>query len=168
MDTTPPVSRRRLLALSGAAVATMVAGCTDRSDDDDTNESARPGQPNDGRTYVEEEPEYGDWFDNVANYQGTVDETGRKNVLVANGTGRSGMFFDPPAIRITTETTVVWEWTGRGGYHTVTHEDREFRSRQTDAAGATFSYMFDEPGTYRYVCEPHQNSGQKGAIDVVE
>jgi halocyanin-like protein len=160
--------RRRFLAGSGAALATLGAGCTSSGTDDGDDPGPNRGQPADGRTYVDEEPAYGGWFDTVANYQGTVDETDRDRVLVVVGTGRGGLFFDPPAIRVSRGSIVVWEWTGRGGDHSVSHVDDAFSSRRFGERGASFTHAFDEVGVYRYACEVHGSSGQRGAVEVVE
>lgn len=32
--------------------------------------------------------------------------------------------------------------------------------------GESFEWTFDEPGTYRYYCIPHQGSGMKGSVVV--
>lgn len=114
-----------------------------------------------------EEETYGDWFSNANNFEGTVDRTGVGETSVDVGIP-SGFAFDPAAIRVTTGTTVVWEWTGDGGRHDVVEEDGVFGSGLNAEEGVTFEHTFEEPGVYRYVCTPHQTSGMIGAVHVVE
>ena len=142
------VSRRRLLEGLGAAVAaTGLAGCL--GDDD-----------------IEEET-YGDWFRGANNFEGTVDRTGEPEVVVEVGTG-NGLSYDPAAVRVSTGTTVIWDWTGIGGRHDVVEIDRAFESELYLEDGRHFSHTFEESGVYKYVCTPHRTSGMKGAVHVVE
>lgn len=114
------------------------------------------------------EPNYGGWFDDVANYDSTVDERGASEVAVDvgvdNGTGPYG--FGPAAVRIDPGTTVVWEWTGKGSSHNVVAEDDSFESDLVSEEGYTFSHTFEAEGIYRYVCVPHRSLGMKAAIVV--
>lgn len=114
------------------------------------------------------EPDYGDWFENVSNYDGTVDERGQSEVTVAVGAeGNNGNYaFGPAAVRVDPGTTVVWEWTGKGGAHNVVAEDGSFESELTDESGHTFEYTFEESGVTKYACVPHEMMGMKGAVVV--
>jgi plastocyanin len=70
-------------------------------------------------------------------------------------------FFTPATLNVAVGTTVVW--TNRGGSkHTVTATG-VFDSGVL-SPGATFSFTFATPGTYRYVCEIH--GGMTGTIVV--
>ncbi|TKX84909.1 halocyanin domain-containing protein [Halorubrum sp. SS5] len=113
---------------------------------------------------------YGDWFSNVGNYEGTRDLRGQSEVTVSVGAGENGLLFDPPAILVDPGTTVVWEWTGRGGGHNVVEENGVFDSGSAVAEeGTTFEYTFDDAGdgdVFRYACGPHQSVGMKGAVAV--
>ncbi|MEF8807353.1 halocyanin domain-containing protein [Natronomonas sp.] len=149
------IDRRTFLELAGAAtLAPALAGC---SSGGEANEVTYD--------FVDEEPDYAGWFDDVSNYEGTVDRTGESEVTVMNGTGPHGKQFEPPAIRVDAGTTVVWEWTGDGS-HNVAAEDGAFRSDIVQRSGFTFEYTFEERGIYRYVCEPHRTVGMKGAVAV--
>ena len=96
-----------------------------------------------------------------------VDRTGETTVDVLVGAG-NGFEYDPAHIRIDTGTTVVWEWTGDGGGHDVYEITEAFESELTAEAGFTFEHTFDEPGTFEYVCTPHQSQGMDGVVDVIE
>ena len=112
--------------------------------------------------------EFGGWFDNVSNFDGVVGKTGQNEVSVSVGAkGNEGNFtFAPPAIRISTGTTVVWEWTGKGGQHNVVAESGTFESKLVAEEGNTFKHTFEESGTTRYSCEPHRSLGMKGGVVV--
>lgn len=116
----------------------------------------------------EDDVDYGGWFDDVDNFEGTVDRTGQTEVTVEVGAGGNGgnFAFEPPAVRVDAGTTVVWKWTGRGGRHNVVAEDAGFESDLTDDAGFTFGHTFDRGGVVRYYCRPHRNVGMKGAVAV--
>lgn len=157
-------NRRTILKLIGASTA--LSGIS-------TSASAQDG---------DDEPDYGDWFDDVENYEETEDMTGEEEVTVDVGAGDNGLQFDPPAIRIDQDTTVVWEWTGEGGGHNVVHVPEEeeelqienatgadepvFETEVTSEEGYTFEHQFEDTGTYLYVCEPHRQQGMKGAVVV--
>ena len=163
-----PIARRQFVtATVGAVGAASLAGCLGDDDDNDVDDDV---DDNDVE-YIDEEPDYGDYLDDANLYEGqTVDWTGEEDVLVMNGAG-DGFAFDPPTIAIDPGTTVVWEWTGRGGSHNVASNDEYFYSGSpVDEAGHTFEHSeaFEDPDVYLYHCEPHVDVGQKGAVYVVE
>lgn len=115
------------------------------------------------------EDKFGGWMDGVENYDGSVvDVTDMDEIRVKVGTeGNGGYYaFSPPAIRVSTGTTVVWEWTGKGGGHNVVEEGGDYESKLTAEEGFTFSYTFESPGTSKYYCRPHEPMGMKGIIVV--
>lgn len=116
------------------------------------------------------EPDYGDWFKGVSNYDATVDRRGESMVVVEVGSpGNMGAFsFGPAAVAVSPGATVVWEWTGKGGGHNVVADDGSFTSGGlVDTAGHTYERWFDAPGVFRYVCEPHRTMGMRGAVVVL-
>lgn len=173
------LTRRRVLQVSGAAaMTTALAGCTGyggEPDDDgggggDSGSDGDDGGSSDGDGGSDGggDVDFDGWFDDVSNYDRVVDATDEDDVTVAVGTEGNGDYFafDPPAIRIDTGTTVVWEWTGQGGAHDVSAEAGSFESELTSGEGETFEYTFDEAGTYKYACTPHKSMGMKGAVVV--
>lgn len=112
------------------------------------------------------EPDYGDWFDGVPNFDGTVDATGMDEVRI--GVGRAGeagpLVFEPAAVRVDSGTTVVWEWIGGGATHTVRAADGSFESDPLDEKGDVFALTFRGDGISRYVCVHHEH--MRGAIVV--
>ena len=142
------MDRRTFVATAAAAaLPAALAGC---SDDD--------GPP--------DEPAPGDWFEGVDNYDGFEDRTGDEEVTVRVGAGENGFRFDPPAVTVAPETTVVFEWTGEGGDHNVEAPDREWSSPYESEAGFTWDRTFADAGTHRYQCNPHRGVGMKGAVFV--
>ncbi|OYR57939.1 halocyanin domain-containing protein [Halorubrum halodurans] len=117
--------------------------------------------------YLSEEPNYDGWFDGVSNYEATVDRTDADEVTVKVGAA-NGLSFGPAAVAVTPGTTVVWEWTGEGGDHNVSHADGAFESETVGEAGHTFEHTFEESGVHPYVCTPHEAVGMKGAVTVRE
>jgi len=127
------------------------------------------GEGDEGPTYLDEEPDYGDWFAGVDNYEGTVDRTGESEVRIRVGAeGNGGPFaFDPPAVAVDPGTTVIWEWTGEGdGEHDVVAETGDYASEAFGEAGATYGLTFDGTGISRYVCSGHAERGMRGAVVV--
>lgn len=120
-------------------------------------------------TYVPNEPTYRGWFDGVSNYRGTVEARGRDAVTIEVGVqGDSGYYkFGPAAVAVSPGTELSWEWTGRGGTHNVREHTDEFDSGDpVDDEGTSFEYTTDQPGTYRYLCDPHQSLGMRAAVFV--
>ncbi len=162
--------------MTGAAgAALLLAGCADDDGDGGDGEGGAGGgsDANDGDAdagesdggFLEEEPDYGDHFDGVDNYEGTIDATGSDRVDVAVGS-EDGLAYTPAAVAVSSGTTVVWEWTGDGGAHDVAAEDGSFQSENVDDEGFTFEHTFEEEGVFPYVCTPHEAVGMKGAVVV--
>ena len=99
--------------------------------------------------------------------EGPADHTGQSNVEVQNGAGSRGLAFDPPAIAVSSGTTVVWQWTGRGGDHDVVAVDGSFESELVESSSKTFSHTFEEAGEWLYNCSEHEEKGMKGVVVVV-
>jgi halocyanin-like protein len=194
MDDRVPATRRRVLRTGGLLGAVGLAGCSSgrgsdgggdgnggsagddnggsAGDDnggsagDDNGGSAGGSGGEDGGGSVPAATE--EWLAAAPNYDGTVvDRTGEDRVPVVVGAG-NGLVFDPPLVRVSTGTTVVWEWTGQGGQHNVREVDGAFESELASTAGFTFERTFDAPGVVRYLCVPHEALGMKGAVDVVD
>lgn len=151
-------TRRRLLRGASVAAAAALGGCLTGS-----------GGGGDGGPMLDTDPEYKGWFQGVSNYKGTRDLRDQSEVTVEVGVqGSLGYFkFGPPAIAVSPDTTVRWEWTGKGGPHNVVAQEGTFDSgKPVDRDSATFEYAFESPGVFRYYCEPHKGQGMKGAVFV--
>jgi halocyanin-like protein len=115
-------------------------------------------------------PDYGNWFSNVGNFDGsTADATGQDEVTITVGAeGNGGNFaFEPPAVHVDAGATLVFEWTGEGGAHNVAGQDGTLDSGSPVAeAGVNYEATIDEDGIYQYECTPHAGQGMKGAVVV--
>jgi plastocyanin len=138
MTRTP--TRRRFLAAAGAAVAGSLAGCT---------------------------------------------------VLASDGAeydvGMTAVAFDPPTVRVAPGEEVVWRNTSSRGHTVTAYADRipdgaayfasggfasEADARDAwradlggrIAGGETYAHTFDVPGSYAYVCIPHEQAGMVGTV----
>ncbi|WP_311173977.1 halocyanin domain-containing protein [Halobellus ordinarius] len=171
-------TRRRFLGTAAAITAAGLAGCsggsgggdggsgdTDGSDSNGGSDNTE-GSDSDGSTDSGSMPSFDGYLEETSNYDGVVDETGSSEVAVKVGTEANGGYFGfgPAAVRVSTGTTVVWEWTGQGSLHNVVAEDGSFESEQTDEEGFTFSHTFEEAGTTKYYCTPHETLGMKGVV----
>jgi plastocyanin len=75
-------------------------------------------------------------------------------------------FFDPANITVEPGTTVTWVQSGNNG-HTTTSYDGLWDSGMIEGgSGGTFSFTFEEPGTYDYFCIPHESLGMIGSVTV--
>ena len=73
--------------------------------------------------------------------------------IAANGVVMKNFDFSPMTITVKAGSTVTWKNLD-GEPHTVTSADGLFRSGALDT-DETYSYKFDKPGTYKYVCSIH-------------
>ena len=171
------LSRRRYLAGTGAALTIgTLAGCSGGGDGGDGSDGSDGSDESDGGSgsTIEDVPSaIDDYLSDASLYEGTmVDATGQDEVTIEVGAGDIGYAFSPPAVRIDSSTTVVWEWTGAGGAHNVASvEDSESDFNSGDPVteeGSTFEQSFDNTGIQLYECTPHQANGMLGAIEVVE
>lgn len=152
------LDRRTVLKAAGGTLLTAgLAGCS--GDGGDGGDSGDGGG---------DMPSFDGYLDNTSNYDGVVDNTGQSEVTVDVGAeGNGGAFaFEPAAIRISTGTTVVWEWTGQGSLHNVVHEGGDFESELYSESGPHFEHDFSSTGTFKYYCGPHKSRGMKGVIVV--
>ncbi|WP_338740958.1 halocyanin domain-containing protein [Haloplanus salilacus] len=164
-------TRRSVVTATGTVALgglTALAGCSGGGSGSDGESGSDGGDGGSGDGSGGDPASFDGWMDGVDNYDGVDDETGSSEVSVAVGAaGNGGNFaFDPPAIRVSSGTTVVWEWTGQGAQHNVAAEDADFESDLTQEEGFTFEHTFEESGTDRYVCTPHRSMGMKGAVVV--
>lgn len=172
------ISRRSFVVSSGA-VAAGLAGClgdggNGGGNGDGANGDGGGNASDGGQTDGDENSgRFDGWFSDVGNYDGVTDMTGEDQVTVSVGaSGNGGNYaFDPPAVRVSESTTVVWRWTGDGGEHNVVAaEGAGVTLMSADDTvgreGNTLNYTFEAPGTYMYYCSVHRGRGMKGAVVV--
>ncbi|NHN40656.1 halocyanin domain-containing protein [Halorubellus sp. JP-L1] len=153
----------------------------DTETDGDGDETGTDGNGGDG-VAGSEYPDLDEWLTTESvgaaapNYDGSVvDERDADALEIAVGAGENGLAFDPPAVVVSTGTTVTWEWTGEGGAHNVEAEpgeqidasDYEFSSGDpVESDSETFEQTMDSAGVALYHCEPHLSVGMKGGVAV--
>ena len=167
---------RRTFVGGTIAIATGTAGCTGGGgaasggggSNDETSDNGTQAVDTDGGSADTAPSEVEDYLANTDNYDGVVDETGSSEVTITVGTEANGgnFGFGPAAVRVSSGTTVVWEWNGLGSSHNVVAEDGSFESELVLEKGHTFSQTFEEPDIARYYCTPHRTMGMKGAVVV--
>lgn len=100
------------------------------------------------------------------------DDRGEDRVTVSVGAGDDGLAFDATKLWIDPGTTVVWEWTGRGGDHNVHAMDgpAEFQSETTAEEGFVYEFTFEaeNEGIIHYQCDPHAMVGMHAGVAVGE
>jgi len=72
-------------------------------------------------------------------------------------------FFSPEKFTVTAGTRVTWVNVGKKK-HTVTYGttfDVDLKP------GESFSYTFDQPGTYQYYCVTHSESDHEGMVGTI-
>ncbi len=87
-----------------------------------------------------------------------ADNAAEKPSVRAGGTD-----FTPAKLKVSTGETVTWVY--KSGGHTVTFEQGRF-DRDLNPSTPKLTRTFAKPGTYRYFCRIHENSGMKGKITV--
>jgi plastocyanin len=74
-------------------------------------------------------------------------------VSIVDGPQRADYTFNPESLQVQVGDTVTWTNNGDVA-HTVTADDGSVDSGDLQS-GDTFSYTFDTPGTFSYLCTPH-------------
>lgn len=154
--------RRFLRATIGTGCALTVAGCLGDDDDDTNDDQPSSDVPTRIHDYLRDANEY---------ERSMTDRRGEELIEVEVGTGDRGYGFTPTAVRIDTETTIRWVWTGRGGTHDVVSvggSDFSFESDRSSEAGFEFSFTFQHGGVALYECRPHRRQGMLGAVEVID
>jgi len=72
--------------------------------------------------------------------------------------------FDPVDVAIPGGTTVVWVNNG-ADWHNIASSSAGFASDRV-LPGESFSFTFQYPGVYRYVCRHHGLAGLTGTVTV--
>lgn len=77
--------------------------------------------------------------------------------------------FVPAEVTIKPGTKVRWENREKRQYHSVYFEELGDPTGDYFFPGESRERVFDRPGTYHYICEPHFKShGMQGMVHVVE
>ncbi len=80
-----------------------------------------------------------------------------------------GFRFDPVEVTVKVGTRVRWENREKVQFHNVLFPDLGDAPGDYFFPGESRERTFDRPGTYPYICEPHDQSHQmRGVVHVVE
>ncbi|SDZ83459.1 plastocyanin [Haloplanus vescus] len=163
-------SRRRFLALTGAASGVALAGCSSGSGG---------GSGGGGGSEATETGDSGGGSGSGGSGSWTETSTVEMTDELA---------FAPKQIQVSAGTTVTWENVGAVA-HSVTAYEGEipdgatyfasggaeseqaandaYPDQGSIAQGETYEHTFETTGTYEYYCIPHEMSGMVGSIKVV-
>ena len=77
--------------------------------------------------------------------------------------------FNPESITINEGDSVNFLWSGELLPHNSVEENGVFDSGDAEQdVNYTYTFDFDQAGTYNFFCEPHQSVGMKGLITVLD
>jgi plastocyanin len=100
---------------------------------------------------------------------GCLGGSGSENTVMA-GTNEQSFAFVPEEITVSVGTTVTWEW-GTDQHNIVVQSQPDGASwpgeEEVKDEGYEYSYTFEVPGSYEYICEPHAPQ-MVGAVVVEE
>ncbi|MEJ7842113.1 MAG: plastocyanin/azurin family copper-binding protein [Rubrobacter sp.] len=80
--------------------------------------------------------------------------------------GMEDRFFDEANITVEPGTTVTWVQRGQYGHTTTSYDGLWDSGLIEGGTDGTYSYTFEEPGTYEYFCGPHEEMGMVGTVTV--
>ena len=75
-------------------------------------------------------------------------------------------FFAPANITVEPGTTVTWVQSGSNPHTTTSYDGLWDSGLIPGGSGQSFSFTFEEPGTYDYFCLPHEDLGMVGSVTV--
>ncbi len=75
-------------------------------------------------------------------------------------------YFDQANITVEPGTTVTWVQNGNNPHTTTSYDGLWDSGLIAGGSGGTFSFTFNEPGTYAYFCRPHEAQGMVGTVTV--
>jgi len=95
----------------------------------------------------------------------TVDARGEDEVEISI----DDFLFEQTVVTIDAGTTVTWTNNGNAGHDVVSASESPMSGLDSSLLGNgdTYSFTFDEAGTYEYICTPHPNQ-MRAVIEVVE
>ncbi len=76
-------------------------------------------------------------------------------------------FFEAANITVPAGSTVTWVQNGNNPHTTTSYDGLWDSGIIEGGSGGTFSFTFEEPGTYDYFCIPHEDLGMVGSVTVI-
>ena len=87
-------------------------------------------------------------------------------VRFRDGGGRGPFAFDPSEFSFPVGESVDFQFMPGAAFHTFTVEELGIDVEVSGSETIRFDFTFDEPGTYKLICIPHQALGMIGTITV--
>ena len=75
-------------------------------------------------------------------------------------------YFEPASVTVPAGSTVTWVHNGNNPHTTTSYDGLWDSGIIPGGSGGTFSFTFNEPGTYEYFCIPHEDQGMVGTVTV--
>lgn len=75
-------------------------------------------------------------------------------------------YFEEANITVPVGTTVTWVHQGNNPHTTTSYDGLWDSGIIPGGSGESFSFTFNEPGTYAYFCRPHEAQGMVGSVTV--
>ncbi len=75
-------------------------------------------------------------------------------------------YFSPANITVPVGTTVTWVQSGNNPHTTTSYDGLWDSGILPGGSGQSFSFTFNQPGTYTYFCRPHEAQGMVGSVTV--
>ncbi len=93
--------------------------------------------------------------------------SGKVVKLANHDQGGSGEYkFVPSEFTFQLGETVTFQMSGETEFHTFTSDELGIDESVDGGQTTTFQVTFDRPGTFEFICIPHEPFGMKGAITV--
>jgi plastocyanin len=155
MSSDPATTRRTLLQTVGATgVAGLLAGCLGTATDSESTDTTT-SEPTDTTA--------------AATTESTERAADDRTQVVTVGPDDDETSFAPSVATVDPGTTVRFEWASDN--HNVVPTDQpdgtDWQGHETlESEGFEYEHVFETPGRYTYVCEPHQSVGMEGVVEV--
>jgi hypothetical protein len=75
-------------------------------------------------------------------------------------------YFEAANITVPAGSTVTWVHNGNNPHTTTSYDGLWDSGIIQGGSGGSFSFTFNEPGTYEYFCMPHEAMGMVGSVTV--
>jgi halocyanin-like protein len=115
-----------------------------------------------------QEQRFDGWLSETDGAGEVVDRTGREAVTISVGARENGgqHAFDPPVVRVSEGTTVVWEWITDGTEYRIREQDGAFESAAVAQVGHRYGVTFTGEGVWKYESAPQTDRGMRGVVVV--
>lgn len=147
---------------SGATPATQSGSGDAATDGDDAAADETVGAADGGRR------RFDGWLLETDDDGEIEDRTGQDAVTISVGApGNGGRYaFDPPTVRVSEGTTVVWEWITDGTEYRIREQDGAFESEAAVQVGHRYGVTFTGEGVWKYESALQTDRGMRGVVVV--